>query len=490
MARRMLESGTGGRHGAAKLMRHSAKWTEGSNRSSVAEISNHLSLETMANLMTTLSSPAVPTDSGEIAACRHLLSVCPTCRGVYEQLEARSRELCHWNLAAVMAEADAAPALWALLEEMPYRRLREVVGWEAWFHTWGFALHCLRCSAAATVGTVGAACTAARPTKAAEAANLALAAADALDASYDEEWIEDLAALALAHLAAARREMGEMAGANDAIDQAWQRWAGGTEGPAVEARILAAEALVRRDEGRLEEAGALLGRVHAITTEPDATEATSYDPHLGGVALLHSAWCLYHLGRTEEAATALDRAEGLLDPGREPSLALALRCGRARCLVRLGLGMAAWAGVGAAIDLATAAGDRAAELRMRVAQARLTGERAVAEATLRGAAAGFLELDLGVDAALAFLELADVLVRAGDPAPIPALAAEVMPAWSSPEIQRQENAALLLFQQACETGRLTSELVRQLAAVLERSRRPSLAWWSAWGTVLGKETAG
>jgi tetratricopeptide (TPR) repeat protein len=487
MARRMLESSAGRRHGAAKLMRHSAKWTEGSNRSSVAEISNHLSIEAMANLMTTLSSPAVPTDSGEIAACRHLLSVCPTCRGVYEQLEARSRELWHWNLAAVMAEADAAPALWALLEEMPYRRQLEMVRSEARFHTWGFALHCLRRSAAGAVGTV---CTAAQPKQAAEAANLALAAADALDASYDEEWIEDLAALALAHLAAARREMGEMAGANDAIDQAWQRWAGGTEGPAVEARILAAEALVRRDEGRLEEAGELLGRVHAITTEPDATEATSYDPHLGGVALLHSAWCLYHLGRTEEAAAALDRAEGLLDPGREPSLALALRCGRARCLVRLGFMEEAAAGVGAAIELARAAGDRAAELRMRVAQARLTGEPAAAEARLRGAAQGFLEMDLGVDAALAFLELADVLVRAGDPAPIPALAAEVLPAWSSPEIQRQENAALLLFQQACETGRLTSELVRQLAAVLERSRRPSLAWWSAWGTVLGKETAG
>jgi hypothetical protein len=434
------------------------------------EAAGHLPTEVMANLM------IAPGGSDELAALRHLLSICPTCRGQHENLKAKRRELRHWNLATVLVEADEAPGLWNQIVALPYHRQLAAVRAEPSYQTWGFALWVLRLS-----GTSSAA----EPRRAAQLANLGLAVADALAPAYDQDWIEDLAALALARLGHARREMGELAAANDAFDQARERRAAGTEGPSIEAEILSLEALLRRDERRLEDAIGLLGRVHEICTEQDETEEDAHDPHLGGAALLHQAWCLYHLGRKGEALTTLDGAEGLLQTDRDPSLLLALRSGRVRCLLSLDRPDAAAAKLGEALQLAAALGDRPAELRLRLAEARALAETEPAERILREAAEGFLVLELGLDAALAFMELASLLLD--DTEKVRPLGNELLPVWSCAEIERYESAALILFQQACEERKLTADLVRQLAAFLERRRRPSLAWWSAWDAVLHEE---
>jgi hypothetical protein len=47
-------------------------------------------------------------------------------------------------------------------------------------------------------------------------------------------------------------------------------------------------------------------------------------------------------------------------------------------------------------------------------------------------------------------------------------------------------AAFLLFQHAVEEERLTPELLFQLAALTERERRPSVAWWAGAGTLPGR----
>ena len=437
-----------------------------------AAAAGHLPTEVMANLM------IAPGGSDELTALRHLLSVCPTCRGQHANLKAKSRELRHWNLAAVLVEADEAPGLWNQIAALPYHRQLEAVRAEPSYQTWGFALWVLRLSGGSA---------AAEPRRAAQLANLGLAAADALGPAYDQDWIEDLAALALARLGDARREMGELAAADDAFDQARERRAAGTEGPSIEAEILSLEALLRRDERRLEDAIGLLGRVHEICTEHDETEEDAHDPHRGGAALLHQAWCLYHLGCKDMALLLLDRAEGMLQADRDPSLLLALRSGRVRCLLSLGQPDAAAARLAAALQLAAALGDRPAELRLRLAEAQVTADREAAERILREAAEGFLVLELGIDAALAFMQLASLFLD--DTEKARPLGNELLPVWSCAEIERFESAALILFQQACEERKLTPDLVRQLAAFLERQRRPSLAWWSAWDAVLHEEAS-
>jgi hypothetical protein len=63
-------------------------------------------------------------------------------------------------------------------------------------------------------------------------------------------------------------------------------------------------------------------------------------------------------------------------------------------------------------------------------------------------------------------------------------------------VHREIMAALLLFQQAIETERLTHGLLTQLALLVERERRPSLDWWSvktlplAIGAAHAAKTAG
>jgi hypothetical protein len=192
-----------------------------------SEAATHLTTEVMANLMIASGG------SDELAALRHLLSVCSVCRGHFEDLRAKSRELRHWNLASVLHEAEEAPGIWNRIASSSYQRQLAAVRAEPIYQTWGFALFVLRQSGGGA---------AAQPERAAQLANLGLAVADTLDPAYDQDWIEDLAALALACLGNARREMGELVAANDAFDLARERRAAGTESPAVEAEIHALEA--------------------------------------------------------------------------------------------------------------------------------------------------------------------------------------------------------------------------------------------------------
>jgi tetratricopeptide (TPR) repeat protein len=148
---------------------------------------------------------------------------------------------------------------------------------------------------------------------------------------------------------------------------------------------------------------------------------------------------------------------------------------------------------GASEPLAAAAplAGGADRLRLRRAEARLDlalGETASAERALRQLVEDFLALHCGIDAALAMLDLAGLYLRTGAAEALRRLAPELLPVFSAPDVKRPDIDALLLLQSACQSGRLTAELARQLAVMLETHRRPSLAWWSGSGTVLSRET--
>jgi hypothetical protein len=63
------------------------------------------------------------------------------------------------------------------------------------------------------------------------------------------------------------------------------------------------------------------------------------------------------------------------------------------------------------------------------------------------------------------------------------LANQILPVFSSREVHREAMAALLLYQQASWEDRLVPPLLVQLAALLERERRPSLACWAAASSI-------
>jgi hypothetical protein len=237
-------------------------------------------------------------------------------------------------------------------------------------------------------------------------------------------------------------------------------------------------------------------RVEAIygagLDDEDASRAI-LDPERAARATLHKAWCDYHLSRIGEARDLLDRIAELLNPRRHPRLALASRCGLAWCAIALAAPDADRR-LAAAIQLADRLGDEADRLRLRRAEAHIdlmAGERGPAEEMLRATAAGLLQLNLGVDAALAFLDLGALYLREGaSEAVFRQLAADILPVFAAPEVGREAMVHLLWFQQACETGSLTPGIVAGVSRGVEKSRRPSLDWWSAAGTALLKGGTG
>jgi tetratricopeptide (TPR) repeat protein len=442
----------------------------------------HLTPEEMAQALTRWQDPA---ELGYLLV-RHLLAHCEACRSTAEQVRGITRQFAHWNESFALAESAAAPELWQRLEALPFpEQLAAVVGDEA-YQTWGVCRLLQRLSEEAA---------ARRPPeaeKAGELANLAIAVSCHLESTYDVEWIEDLQARSYALLGRARRLMGELHSAGDAFELARRCRLAGTGYPSVEAEVVALEALLRRDQGQLATAAALLDRVHRLRTDPEwtITDPDAMDRHLGGRALVHRAWCVYHLGQPETAAAVLEQAAQLIDEQREPRLGLALRHGQVWTAIALGRFEAAEALLGPATLLAGQVGDDAVRLRLRRAAARVAaaaGEVGPAKQTLRETAVGFALIDQGVDSALALIELAELCLRTDDGEGLKPLAAELLSAFQSRDVQRSEMAALLLLQQALEHESLTLKLAERLAVLLERNRRPALGWWSGWGTVLSRE---
>ena len=411
---------------------------------------------------------------------RHLLARCPVCRRGRNALRRLSREAHHPDYVIVLTEAREAPALWRQLAALPYVDQLAAVEADESFQRWGLCRLLQRLSGEAACQD---------PESAARLANLAVRIPPFLEPAYHPDSIRDLQALSFCYLGNAWRALREPHGAADAFDAAHALLAEGTGDPAIIAEALALEARLLRDRRELAQAAALLDRVEAIYGVAggpgegvEGAVLDDADPERAGKARLHRAWCIYHLGRVDEARSLLERTAGQLEPRRHPRLALAVRCGLAWCALSLGAPDTE-ARLAAANQLAGQVGDDADRLRLRRAEARIdlaAGERGVAEQAFRATAAGFIERDLGIDAALSFLDLAALYLREGaEQSILHQLSADILPVFSYKEIGREAIVHLIWFQQACETDRLTPGIVACVGQGVERYRQPSLAWWSA-----------
>lgn len=415
----------------------------------------------------------------------HLVALCPPCRRSYDKLRRLAREFGHWDYTLAVAETREAPGLWQRLEALSDPEQLQAVEAGERFQTWGLCRLLQRMSGE-TAGR--------SPETASQLAKLAVAISRHLDAAYDPDWIHDLQALSLGYLGNAWRALGEVRSAADAFGGAETLRLAGTGYPSVEAEALALLALLRRDEHRLAEAAALFERVHALSSsgaEWEIADPDAVDPRRAGEARVHQAWCVYHQGHAEAALALLAQAERLLGGGRQAGLALAIRCGRTWCAIRLGRLAEANVELAVAAQLAVRSGDDGARLRLSRAGVRIAQEPAeleLAEQALRAAAPELERMDLGVDAALVYFDLASLHLAAGAIDSVQALSNEVLSLFRSRELGKEGARVLLLFQQACQRRGLTIELAETLAATLERTRRPSLAWWSASGTLFPEET--
>jgi tetratricopeptide (TPR) repeat protein len=443
----------------------------------------HLSLMDVAKLL-----DAAPGSEGLALALVELEARSPFWRRGMTRLRELSRDFRNPHFTQALAEAKDAPALWRELAALPDPERLAAVETQARFQIWGLCRF-LQCRSVESADR--------DPEAAAPLANLAARIARHLGAGYDPALLPDYRALSLCGLGNAWRALGELGSAGDAFDLAETLRRGGSGYPEFEAETAALRALLRRDQGRLEEAIDLLDGVEAIygAAAEEVAEPDLYDRERHAEARVHRGWCLYHLGRVEAAAAALEAATSLLVEPRQRRLVLAARCGLLWCSLTLGRPDVEKR-LAAAYQLAGRVGDEADRLRLDRAQARIDarlGERGPAEQALRHAAQRFAELDLGIEAALAHLDLAALYVGQGagdavrhlggglEPG-VSASAAKAAP-FSVPNAQRAKMEALLLVLQGCAVEQLTPERLAGIAAVVERELRPSPAWWSGVKTL-------
>lgn len=95
-----------------------------------------------------------------------------------------------------------------------------------------------------------------------------------------------------------------------------------------------------------------------------------------------------------------------------------------------------------------------------------------AESLYREVQTAFLDLGKGYDAALVSLDLAALLADQGRTADLKPLAAEILAAFNARGVDREALASFLLFQKACTEERVTLEMIRELAEILQRIKRP------------------
>ena len=145
-------------------------------------------------------------------------------------------------------ERAEAPGLVAELLSLQPERCVEELQRQARYHTWGVCDLLLARSAEA-----------ADPAESGRLAALTLAGAERLDpAQHASAVVEDLKARAWAAAGDARRRRGELARAEEALRAAAACLAQGTGDLLVDARLLEFEAALRRQQGRIREAAALL----------------------------------------------------------------------------------------------------------------------------------------------------------------------------------------------------------------------------------------
>jgi tetratricopeptide (TPR) repeat protein len=444
----------------------------------------HLLLATMARLLDGIPDP----EELRREVLPHLLSLCPECVESLEHLRDLVRVYGHWSHVDALHEWPAAGEMWLSLKELSAAEQVAAVECDEQYQTWGMCRLLQRMSRDEARQ---------RPRWAHELAGLAVLISLRLDEGYDLTWVNGLRAVCLACLGNARRALGELGGALEAFAAARELLEADFGNPAFEAEVLTLEALLDRDRHRLEEAIARLERAREIYTGADHEVA---DDHLAGSTQAHQGWCLHHMGRHAEALAHLDEARRLLHGDRAPQLTVAVHLGRLWCAVALGRIGDAKEPLDAAITAVARWGGERDELQLRRAQARIAREAAREEAreeghhgaeirgTLEGVTAGLIRLGMGFDAALAMLDLADLLLLQRDDEAIARLAGAMPTVAAARDIGREAMRELLRFERICEEGRLGRELVRVVAVRLETLRRPSVSWWSAWRTRLDDET--
>jgi tetratricopeptide (TPR) repeat protein len=403
----------------------------------------------------------------------HLLAVCPGCR-----------EVGGWLLE--LYQADALPSLFGpidsalarsraeaprLLDELapldPQDRLSRVHA-DPRFVSWGFCELLVRRSCQTA------------PEQASDALHLAdlavhVAAMIPAGEPFEESWIDQLRGLAWAGLGNARRVQGDLSGAETSFERADSLWNKGTadseDALGYEPVLLDLKASQRMAQRLFPEAIKLLNRAVTLFLEGEPEQR---DPHLAGRSLISKAAVLIEMGDSEPAIQVLKKANGLIDPGRDPRLLLCVRHNLVDNLSKMGRHTEAADLLPELRELAAAHGSAPDRLRLQWVEGRVAsglGDHDQARRLLTEVRQAFLADGNAYEAALVTLDLVIPSLAQGKTAEVRDLADEMVTVFRDRDVAREAMAALLLFQEAARRETATSDLAREVAASLDRARR-------------------
>ena len=280
--------------------------------------------------------------------------------------------------------------------------------------------------------------------------------------------IEDLRSEAWAHLANAWRIQEDLPATERAFTSAEAHLDRGTGDIQLLAKELAFKASLRRDQGRLEEAQALLREAIALYESlGEACLAAQERMSLGIVSM--------RMGEISTAAGLVRTATHAIPATEEPAFALGALHNLALCAAEAGSIQRALDLLTSLVPLYAASGDTVLQVRVGWVAGRILAHKEDWE----GAACAFelvrrefTHRGLFFDAALAGLELALAYLHVGRVAEVKGLALEMVPVFEAQQIPREASAALLLFVAAARREALTVEDVAQLVADLKGRLAP------------------
>ncbi len=194
--------------------------------------------------------------------------------------------------------------------------------------------------------------------------------------------------------------------------------------------------------------------------------ALAVDDPTRGRILLKKADVLEHSGDPEGAVATLRIARPLVDLNADARLSCVARFNLAVNLLHLGLPSEAEPLIAEVRTMAIEQGNDLDLVRLGWLSGRLAaakGNRASAIAAIEEAAFRFSERDMAFDVALAILDLAALLLEAGEAREAARRVAEVQPTFHVRNVQREELASLLLFLRAVEAEVATAALARAAA---------------------------
>lgn len=315
------------------------------------------------------------------------------------------------------------------------------------------------------------------PARARELAGLAVQVADRLDLLlYGRSVVQDFRARAWAYLGDARRLGSDLRGAEEAISLAEYFSEEGSADPLEEARILDLKASLLGDQGRLEEAAALLDVVVDIYED-------IRDVHRQGRALISKGLFLAYAGQPEQGLDWISRGLELIRGEQEPRLVLMANHNIVWCLTDCGRAEEARRHLDGIRPLYNRFSDPWTRLRLAWLEARIAaglGRHEEAERKLHELRSAFVEQRLGYDTSIVTLDLAALYLEQGRTAEVRRLAEEALPVLLAQDIHREAMAALIAFQQATEIERATPRMVQQVAAYLYRARNNPELRFEGW----------